>query len=218
MTKLAAVLALAFCSAAWAQTGELWFSAGDSLLQSTGMGTDLCPIYVTGMICRQSFGGTPNDIALTNGFRFSFRGAFNQGDHLGHEIQYAYNRTNLKFNGSALGTPLGSSGFEEGMAFHQVGYNLLYYLNPEGSKVRWFGTAGVNVDTFVPPGTSISYGGGSTKFGMNFGGGVKIRLSHLFGIRFDGREYFSGKPSFGFDLKQGLLWQTELTAGFGIGF
>jgi hypothetical protein len=41
----------------------------------------------------------------------------------------------------------------------------------------------------------------------------------MFAGRVDAREYFSGKPGFGvLTGASGLLWQTELSAGVGIGF
>src|SRR5580704_9881213 len=90
MNRLVAVLALAFSGSIatplWAQTGEFWFNYGESLLSNTGVGTN------------QAFTGTPNDVQLDNGYRFSFRFGFNQGDHFGHEIEYAFNRTQLQFN------------------------------------------------------------------------------------------------------------------------
>lgn len=197
MNKLFALAALAFSVPAWAQTGELWFSGGQSLLSNSGIGTD------------QSFGGTKNDVQLTDGFRFGFRFGLNLGNHYGHEIQYAYNRTHLKFNDQ--------SGAEQGMAYHEGGYNFLYYVTPEGSKVRPFGTAGIHFADYVQPGTSISSGGGSNKIGLNYGAGVKVKIGSLFGVRFDVRQYINGKP-FGLPLADGLLRQTEISAGFGIGF
>ena len=194
MTKLVAVLALAFSGAAWAQTGELWFDAGQSLLSNSGIGT------------LQAFGGTKNDVQLTDGFRFGFRFGFNQGKRFGHEVQYAYNRTQLK-----QGTT------EQGMAYHQGGYNFLYYITPEGSRIRPFGTGGLHFSDYVPPGSSVGSGGGSNKVGLNYGGGVKVRVGSFFGIRFDVRQYVNGKP-FGLPLADGLLRQTEISAGFGIGF
>jgi hypothetical protein len=197
MIKFLPIFALLFARAAWGQTGELWFNAGESVLHNAGLGTD------------QTFGGTKNDVELTDGFRFGFRFALNQGNHFGHEVQYAYNRTQLRFNDQG--------GSESGMAIHQGGYNFLYYLTPEGSKVRPFGTGGVHFSDYVPPGSSVSSGGGSNKVGVNYGAGVKVRLGSIFGIRFDLRQYITGKP-FDLPLSDGLLHQTEISAGFGIGF
>lgn len=198
MNRLAVVLAVVVSGSAWAQTGELWVNFGESVLSNAGIGTN------------QIFGGKPNDIQLDDGFRFGFRFGFNQGDHIGHEFGYAYNRTQLQFNVPTV--------TKQGMAFHQSGYNFLYYLTSDKSKVRPFGTAGVHFDNFVPPGNSLSSGGGSTKFGANVGGGLKVHIKGIWAARVDLREYFTGKPNFGLLMKSGVLEQTEISAGVGVGF
>jgi hypothetical protein len=216
MRKFAIILALgAFSSAAWGQAGELWVSGGGSLFQNSGLGTDL------------AFSNSSNDIKLDDGWRLSFRFNFNVGDHYGAEVGYAFNHTDLDFNPAAaaaigvgtsttaVGTPTGSVSL--GMHMHQGTFDGVYYpFTTDKAKVRPFLVAGVQFDNFVPPGAS-SYNG-STKFGLNFGGGVKVHVKGMWAVRFDAREYFTGKPSFGFANNSGLLWQTEVSAGVGIGF
>lgn len=197
MRKLALVLGLTLSSVAFGQTGGVWVSFGQSLLSNAGIGTD------------QTFGGSKNDVALTDGFRFGFRFGFDWKTHFGHEIQYAYNRTQLKFNDQG--------GTEQGMAYHQGGYNFLYYLNQDTSKWRVFGTGGVHFSNYVPPGSSVAQGGGSHEFGFNYGAGVKVKVHGIFSVRADVRQYINGKP-FSLPLADGLLRQTEISAGFGIGF
>jgi hypothetical protein len=206
MRKIAIVLAVAsFSSVAWGQAGELWFNYGESVLSQSGLGTDL------------AFSGSSNDIHLTDGYRFSFRFGFNSGDHLGYEVQYAFNHMNLSFNPAAATAAQLPVGTELGMHMHQGGANVLYYMfTTDKAKIRPFVTGGVQFDNFVPPGGQ-SYSG-STKFGANFGGGVKVHVKGMWAIRFDAREYVTPKPSFGFLLNSGSLWQTELSAGVGIGF
>jgi len=194
---LLAVVSVGFTGVARAQSGEFWFDAGESIMSNSGLGTD------------QAVGGSKNDVSLDDGFRFGFRFCFNQGDYFGHEVQYAYSRTHLKFNDQA--------GAEYGMAVHQGGYNFLGYGTKEGGRVRPFGTAGIQFSNFVPPGSSATSGGGDNKFGFNYGAGVKVKLTSRWGLRFDVRQYLSGKP-FNFPLADGLLRQTEVTAGFGILF
>jgi opacity protein-like surface antigen len=198
MKKLLLVGALVLPSALWAQSGEGWFSAGESILSNNGIGTTA------------GSGGSPNDFKLDNGFRFGFRFAINTGGRIGHEMQYAYNRSHLTFQGVDQG----------GMAIHQGGYNFLYYATPQGSKFRPFVTGGGHFSNFVPPGSSATSGGGNTKFGFNYGAGVKVKLTSLFALRFDVRQYQTGKPNFGGSLMNasGLLRQTEVSAGFGIYF
>jgi Outer membrane protein beta-barrel domain len=102
------------------------------------------------------------------------------------------------------------------MSIHQGGYNLLYYLNAtnEGAKARPFATVGVHFSDFALP------EGSSVKFGVNYGGGIKFRISPLFGVRIDIRGYDTGKPNGnGLLVKQsGILHQTEASVGFGFYF
>ena len=56
----------------------------------------------------------------------------NNESHFGHEVQYAYSRTQLNIGG-----------VEQGMAIHQGGYNFLLYATKEGTRIRPFATGGV---------------------------------------------------------------------------
>ena len=79
------------------------------------------------------------------------------------------------------------------MAIHQGFYNMLVYATPEGSRFRPFATGGGHFSNFVPP-CSAQYGQGSNKFGVNYGGGLKVRVSDKFLVRADYRQYLTGKP------------------------
>ncbi len=145
------------------------------------------------------------NLSLADGWRLGFRMAINNFRYFGNEFGYAYNRTKLRFD---TAPPQ-----EQGMAIHQGFYNFLAYAQEEGKRVRPFAAGGVHFSNFVPPGSSASYGGGSTKFGINYGGGLKIHLSGKFGIRFDYRQYQTPKP-FGLPGASGWLRQNEISAGF----
>ena len=202
MKKFAVVLFLACASSAWGQLFEVWFNGGQSLLSNKGLGTfNADP--TTGL---PGPGATKNDVELEDGFRFSIRMALNNESHFGHEVQYAYSRTKLS-----------SGGVEQGMAIHQGGYNFLLYATNEGTRIRPFATGGVMFANYVPPGSSAAQGGGDNKFGFNYGGGVKMRITSLFGARLDVRQYTTPKP-FGLPLASGWLRQTEISAGFGVLF
>ena len=199
MKKFAVVLFLACASSAWGQLFEVWFNGGQSLLSNKGLGSTI----------PASAGGTKDDFKLEDGFRFSLRMTLNNESHFGHEVQYAYSRTKLNILGS-----------EQGMAIHQGGYNFLLYATNEGTRIRPFATGGVGFSNYVPPGSSATSGGGSTKFGVNYGGGVKVRVTSLFGLRLDVRQYTTPKP-FGDSLpylREGWIRQTEISGGFGVIF
>ena len=200
MKRFAVLLSLACAGSAWGQSFEVWFNGGQSLMSNRGLGT-LLP-----------FGGTKDDVQLDDGFRFSIRMALNNDSHFGHEVQYAYSRSKLNIAAQPGITPS-----DDGMAIHQGGYNFLLYATREGTRVRPFATGGIGFANFVPPGSSATSGGGSNKFQINYGGGVKVRVTSLFGLRFDVRQYTSPKP-FGLSLAQGWLRQTEVSGGFGVMF
>ena len=162
---------------------------------------------VSGGVSR--FGNTPlvtnPDITLGSGFRLAFRLTLNTYRFFGHEIGYGYAHTSANVAGSA----------STGMPVHTGFYDFLVYATPEGSRVRPFATGGVNFSSFVPPGASVYYGNQVTKFGINYGGGLKVKLSGPFGARIDIRQYNTGKP----DMFQsavapsGRLKQTEISVG-----
>jgi opacity protein-like surface antigen len=208
MRKILLAAWLVFAGSAGAEGIEFWADFGQTLVSNPGLGTDQCAPGTSSSLC-QSIGATSSDIALTDGFHFGFRGGFNSGDHLGYEMGYMYNRTNLKFNDAG--------GQQEGMAYHQVAFNGLYYLTGSDAKFRPFVTGGVGFTNYAPPGSSAAYGGGSTKLGFNYGGGLKVKLTDRFGLRVDIRQATTPKP-FGLPLASGWLRENEISAGFGIFF
>ena len=150
-------------------------------------------------------GTTAGDVNLQNGWRLNFRMGLNTWRYFGHEIGYSYDRTDWKIGGVSYGS-----------AIHQGTYNFLAYAIPEGkARVRPFVTGGVHFSNYAFPGYSATSGGGSTKFGINYGAGVKVRVSEIFGVRFDFRQYNTGKP---FDLinQTGRLKQNEVSVGVGV--
>jgi hypothetical protein len=178
-----------------AQTAEFSVTGGVSRLNNAGLG----------VLPDGSGGGVP--YSLADGWRFGFRTTLNTYRFFGHEFGYGYNRTQLR------------SGLDEselGMAIHQGFYNFLAYATRDGSKVRPFVAGGAHFNNYTPPGTSVTSGGGSTKLGFNYGGGVKVRVGPYFGIRFDVRKYQNGKPFDFLQNRMGLIGQLEISAGFGI--
>jgi opacity protein-like surface antigen len=203
MKKIAVVVLFLTCaSLSYGQLFEAWFNGGENLISSRNLGS----------VIPATSGGQADDFQFSDsGFRFSFRIAFNNDSHFGHEVQYAYNRTHLLEFGQDLG----------GMAIHQGGYNFLVYATPEGTRIRPFATGGVLFANYVPPGSSATSGGGSTKFGFSYGGGVKIKVTSLFGFRIDVRQATTPKPDFQGALiyeRSGWIRLNEVSAGFGVGF
>jgi Outer membrane protein beta-barrel domain len=200
-----------FAGSASAQSRQMWFSTGWSPISSGDIGTD------------QLTGGAAHDLELKGGYMLAVRFGLDQGNHIGHEIQYLNSRTKVQYNyqGASLGG-----------AINQGGYNFIGYLNGKESVVRLFGTIGAHLTNFARPSASAlgcesanctvasqpPTTAGNSKFGFNYGAGTKIKIKSRYGVRLDVRQYMNSKP---FDLPlaaTGLLRQTEISAGFGVSF
>jgi len=198
-----AIVALAFSGAAFAQSGEFWFSAGESILENNGLGTT------------NPVNGTPSDYTLGNGFRFGFLFDLDTRDHLGYEMSYFYSRSSLNYNVA----PNQSS---TGMGMHTVSGDVLWHFIKRDSRVRPFALGGLGFTNFVPPGSSAASGGGSNEFQLNYGVGVKVKVGSKWGkdwgIRADIRQFQYFSKPFGLYLANGNLQQTAATVGFGLLF
>lgn len=191
MRRSLLLLVFLACSAtAFAQIGEVSLSFGESKARNNSLGA-----------------AGSGDLTVDTNFHMAFRLTINSYKFFGHEIGYGYNHGNIKIAGTSAGS----------MPIHQGFYDFLVYATPEGSRIRPFGAGGVHFSTFIPPGASVFSGNGTTKFGLNYGGGVKFRVTSSFLGRVDVRDYFTGKPDFGTS-PQGKLHQLEISAGLGFIF
>jgi hypothetical protein len=193
MRTLSVVFLLCACaSVSSAQVGEISLSFGDSLFKDNVLG----------------FADAVTQYKMVDGFRVTARLTLNTKRFIGHEFGYGYSRSKL----GIVGAP-----DQVGTSVHQGFYDFLVYATPEGSRIRPFVAGGGQFSTFVPPGASVTYGTGTTKYGGNFGGGVKVKLTSMFALRLDARDYVTTKP---FDLagKSGALHLIEASAGLGLYF
>lgn len=179
-------LSLAFVSLSLAQSFEGSVSAGVSQIRNGDIGSGY---------------------TLDNGFRLAFRMNLNTRKYLGYELGYAYNRTHL---GDSSGFTAAQGG--NGMAIHQGFGAVLLHATGVESRVRPFVAGGLGFSNFVPPGQTAQYGQGETKFALNYGGGVKVRITGPWQLRFDVRQFNTGMP---FGLKSGRFLQNEISAGIG---
>jgi len=180
---------LASAGLATAQVAEFSVSGGVSRFGNASLGNTVDQL------------GNPVAVTIDNGFRLTLRFTLNTYRFMGHGFGYAYNHSNLNI-----------AGVKSSMPIHQGFYDFLLYATPEGSRIRPFATGGVQFSSFVPPGASVYSGNEVTKFGVNYGGGIKFKVTEVIGLRFDFREYNTGKP-FNLTSQNGRLNQLEASVG-----
>jgi opacity protein-like surface antigen len=145
------------------------------------------------------------DVWADGGFRLNLRMTLNQWRFFGHEFGYSYTHASVQLPASSLaGGGIGIGPVQPigvttnlpanviSMPAHQGYYDFLAYAAPEGFRVRPFVAAGVQFTAFSQP--SSYYYSRETKYGVNYGGGLKIKVLENWGIRFDVRQYNMGKP------------------------
>lgn len=186
---------------------RLWLVFALCAASAATSSAQVAEFAISGGVHRLSSKELGQGYSLDDGWRMAFRLTINNWNHFGQEFGYAYNRAQLQLD-------QGGAVSEAGMAIHQGFYNLLAYATPEGSRIRPFVTGGGQFSNFVPPGASAQYGQGSTKFGVNYGGGIKALLGEKWHVRFDYRQHLMGKP-FGLG-SDGSLKLNEISVGFGI--
>jgi hypothetical protein len=134
---------------------------------------------------------TSGNFHLRDGFRIALRMTLNSWRFMGHEFGYAYNHTSLDSPAqpATLTTPA-QPATNSGLPAHQGFYDFLFYATPEGSHVRPFACGGVQFTSFSPAGSYTR----ETKYGVNFGGGIKVKVKENWGFRMDVRQYNMSKP------------------------
>ncbi|HLK50912.1 MAG TPA: outer membrane beta-barrel protein [Bryobacteraceae bacterium] len=201
--RSALIAGLLFSSLGFGQSFEAAISGGTSRFGDAKLGT------ATGISSDPQY-------VMKDGFRLTFRMTLNSWRFFGHEFGYSYNHTSLDVPPITTSTGLAGTTTSPAQTIsvpiHQGFYDFLAYATPEGTKIRPFAAGGVQFSSFVPPGTSIYYGNQVTKYGINYGGGLKFRVTSIWGIRFDVRFYNMGKP-FNFPNQSGRLIQQEYSVG-----
>ena len=156
------------------------------------------------------FALTPDEprYRLTDGFRISIMAGLNTGSRIGHEVGYAYLRTQLR-------SELAGETSESGVGGHQAIYNFFFHLTRDGTRGRPYVFGGANLANYVSPGGGGASGGGDTKFGLQYGGGIKIRFYEIFGFRIGAHQFTSPKP-FNLTGRSGWVRFSEISVGFGL--
>ena len=148
---------------------------------------------------------------LDDGIRIGFRMAFDLQAYFAHEVSYAWQSAAFR---TITVTDGGASTRDEksNASIHNYYYNFVAHATRRDSRIRPFVTGGGGLSSFVPPGASALSGQGDTKFGYNYGAGIKFLLSDKYGLRFDVRDHVTGKPFF--QNVDGRLHNVETSATF----
>jgi len=151
------------------------------------------------------FGFTQQPITMSNGVKTGARLSLNSGLFTGHELSYGYQRFNLKIGDQK----------ESQASAQDFFYDFVLHFTPNAVAVRPFVLAGAGYTSFSPgDGGVFADASGSNELGVNFGGGLKIKMGKFFGLRFDARNHLTRKPNF-LDLPNvdGRLYRMEYSAG-----
>jgi len=197
---LCCLFAALIATPATPQSAELGISGGYGILGDKSLSVD-------------SASAVTSEYTLSNGVRIGARMAFNSRAFIGHEVAYSYQHARLGY----LESFQGASGSEDlgAVRAHHMYYNLVAHATPTGTAIRPFVTGGGGFSSFFLPGISSFSGGGSTKFGYNYGGGIKFNFS-MYGIRFDARNHVTGKPFDRFLPVSGTLNNLEFSMTFSL--
>jgi len=198
---ICSALLVALALPAFPQSAEFGISAGYGSIGGNDISVSEIPAT-----------GSSASYTIRNGVRVGGRMGFNSRRFFGHEASYAYQHSGLDLQSSG---PEGTENADLGaVRSHHFYYNALLHAAPTGFPIRPFVTGGGGFSSFFLPGIPSFSGYGSTKFGYNYGGGIKLNF-YQYGIRFDVRNHVTGKP-FGNYLPnvQGTLNNTEFSVTF----
>lgn len=183
------------CSVLSAQSGEVTVFGGKSHIGDATLG---------------EVGFAAQQIALDGGYKAGARLSLNGSTFFGHELSYGFERHKLTVGGQ-----------EEAKAHvQQFFYDFVVHFTPRAVSIRPFVLAGGGFSSFSPRQEGVfAAAAGETKLGYNYGGGLKVKLGPLFGLRFDVRDHVTGKPNL-LDLPDvdGRLHSLEYSAGLSLLF
>lgn len=198
---LPAVVGLILCIPASAQEAEIGVTGGYG-------------IFREGQLA--SFGGGESDSTIyeyTDGVRIGARMSFDFRDYFAHEVSYAFQQTKFRVTANTEGN-LTQEVSETSSQIHNYSYNFTAHATPRDTRVRPFVTGGGGITAFIPPGYSGFQVRGQSKFGYNYGGGIKFLLSEKYGVRFDVRDHAVGKPFFSGTSGMLHMLETSMTVSY----
>jgi hypothetical protein len=176
-----------------------------------------------------SLSDTPynNDTALGHSRDvYGARLTWNSKGYYGMEASYSIQHMGFLTNYATTlsdGTAF-SAVLQDRVKVEQLSYNFLCYFMPRGERWRPFVTAGPEVTRYGAPHFTEWPGGGSRNVGINFGGGLKVKLFKHGLMRLDVRESISGRPYPQLQFSQdtatpgGVMHILQASVGFSVTF
>lgn len=211
MLRAAVAIGLMVCGAAWGQRYEVSALAGMLRLSGAPLGS------------LAETGGKDDDSRLRGRSGYGLRLTLNTRGYFGHEVGYIYSRATFEtklrttVDKTTTVTPA-----EAKVIVRQAFYDFMMYCMPAGERFRPFIAAGAQAHQYGAPALADYDIGRSRNYGVNYGGGLKIRLLPRALLRLDVRQYIGGKP---YNLTYeditksgGMLRQLEASFGVGISF
>lgn len=211
MQKLSslALLVSALVGCAWGQTYEVTVGGGLARMSTAPLGSV------------SSDDPKDDDTSFKkNAHSYGLRLTYNPYAYYGHEVGYRLTRASLRT--SIPDADGNRTTFEDKVAIHQAFYNFLIYFMPKGEWWRPYITGGVHAYNFANPHIAGWTGIGTRNYGVNYGGGLKLKLFNHALVRLDVRDYITTKP---YNLTSqdpinfsGWGRHQEASVGIGIGF
>jgi hypothetical protein len=167
------------------------------------------------------------DTTLTRGkYTYGARFTVNSRGYYGHELSYSVQHMTFRTLDTITDEDDNtvSTEFRDKIKLEQLSYNFLVYFMPRGERLRPFITGGAQVYRWGAPHFDIWPGGGYRNLGVNFGGGLKIKLLPHTLARLDVRDCIGGRPYVrqlqlsSNTLSSGYTHLLEASVGFGITF
>ncbi|MCC7173708.1 MAG: outer membrane beta-barrel protein [Bryobacterales bacterium] len=165
--------------------------------------------------------GKDSDTTFRNGYTYGLRITLNTPGYYGHELTALQTEARLAtvFQDTETAPRVPKTGR---VLLHQLSYNFLAYWMPKNERFRPFLTVGLEARRSGKPHIEGWRKEPTLNYGVNYGGGIKIRLHKRALVRVDLRDTFTGKPyklQFA-DLmnSHGYVRQQQATLGIGLTF
>jgi hypothetical protein len=161
----------------------------------------------------------PGDTSLHSTYSEGVWLTYNTNGYYGHEISFMDSPVTVSaiLRATINGVTVAETA-QDRVWVPQINYNFLIYFMPKGERFRPFVTGGAQAEQYHEPNILNWTSGHTRHYGLNWGGGVKIKLFPHALARIDLRDYVGGKPYSLPLFPGGVLHTYEATAGIGVTF